>query len=199
VKDPAKLFLTTYPRCASNFFVDYLEQAYGVVFTRHFSGARVGVAIPGNPNFIKTHSMDKNQKNQVSIIRDPAESLVSIMAMENTFFERSLLEIAHSRLIEYIEYYSYLLKYVDIIYTYEDVSQKTKMVAEDIAKRLKIKIIDYEYVSGTDRNHTSNTNVSSSKTLPNYEDSIATLPSLDHLLFTAKLIYDMVKEKAIAI
>lgn len=194
-----KLFLTTYPRCASNFLVDYLEQLFNVQFTRYNSGSKTGVSIYGNQDFLKTHDIDKSKSNQVSIIRDPFSSVSSMISMENIFFNNNLMEIAHSRLTQYIEYYAYLLKYVDMIYTYEDVISKTRQVAEDISKRINVDIVSYEYKSRLTRDIIENNNVRSSKHLDNYEESKRIVSLFDELLFVANLMYDMVKQKAIIV
>lgn len=198
MSDP-ELFLTTYPRCASHFLVDYLEQLLDIKFTIRHGGENFNFSVYENQKFLKTHDIDKSKKNQVSIVRDPLSSISSMISMDNNFSNSNLMEIARRNLTRYIEYYAYLLKYVDMIYTYEDVINKTKQVTEDISARISLDIVSYEYKSRLTRDSIENKHVRSSKNLSNYEECKNVVSSFDELLFVANLMYNIVKQKAIIV
>lgn len=193
----AKLYLTTYPRCASNFLADHIEQAFKVKFYRYSSGSKVELTYFGNDLFFKSHEMNTEYNNKISIIRDPFSSISSMIAMESSFFEGTLENFASFRIKQYIEYCEYLLEHVDIIYLYEDVANKIEEVIQDISIKLNLDLHDYKYES-TLINYFNSNNVMSSKELKNYNDAQKTVLLFPELLEKADKVYKAIKKKAIS-
>jgi hypothetical protein len=110
------LTVSTYPRSGSNFLVHYLKNTTDI-------------------NIIKTHDKIFNNKNIVTIIRDPFDSIVSMITMQY----KDLEEYNHNyqfacdaRIDQYKSFYNYILQNIDFIIDFNNIENKIDKISTKI-------------------------------------------------------------------
>lgn len=113
------LKIVTYPRSGSNFLFHYLKN------TTDF-------------NITKTHDKVFNNKNIITIIRDPFDSISSMITMQY----KDLEEYTHNyqfacdaRIQQYESFYNYILQNIDFIIDFNDIENKIDKVSNLICKK----------------------------------------------------------------
>lgn len=131
-----RILLPSYPRCGTHFLAEQFLQKTGVIMN-------------------KTHApMTGKYDLYVTLIRDPRDSIVSRLAMELEFESNpktmeEYLEICKQ---EYVLFYKYILRKVDIIFHYDDISTNVDDMIDYICERSNIKRISNIFVDSiTDR------------------------------------------------
>lgn len=124
-----QIVVATYPRCGSNFLCLRLISNFGFEF---------------GSSMIKTHSTTKTGDLVVSIVRNPLESVLSIVAMESSALNKGNLDKLITKAIEeYINFYKYLTEdFIGKIYSYDALINTPDSVVYSIGKHLEIPYID---------------------------------------------------------
>jgi hypothetical protein len=97
----------------------------------------------------KTHApMTGKYDLYVTLVRNPKDSIVSRLAMELEFEENpktmeEYLEICKQ---EYMVFYKYILRQVDIIFHYEDISNNVDKMIDHLCEKTNIKRISDVFV-----------------------------------------------------
>ena len=101
-EEEADIVLTSYPRSGSHFLLHYLEEV-------------------SETKFCKTHEKMHSKKPTFSIIRNPFDSIASLVAM-TVHFDNTIShdEYIIEALTEYVNFYEYL-KGIDYIFSYDKV------------------------------------------------------------------------------
>jgi hypothetical protein len=124
------ILLPSYPRCGTHFFAEQFLQKTGVVMN-------------------KTHApMTGKYDLYVTLVRNPRDSIVSRLAMELEFEENpktmeEYLEICKQ---EYMIFYKYMIKNVNIIFHYEDIRENVDKMIDYVCEKSDIKRISDVFV-----------------------------------------------------
>ncbi len=125
-----RILLPSYPRCGTHFLAEQFLQKTGVVMN-------------------KTHAPMSGQYDlYVTLVRNPRDSIVSRLAMELEFEENpktmeEYLEICKQ---EYMIFYKYILRRVDIVFHYEDIAQHVDKMIDHVCEKTNIKRISDVFV-----------------------------------------------------
>jgi hypothetical protein len=110
------LTLVTYPRSGSNFLFHYLKHTTDI-------------------NVMKTHDKIFNNKNIVTIIRDPFDSIASMVTMQYQYLEtyKDIESIAIiGRINEYKDFYNYLLQNIEFVIDFNNIENKIDEISTKI-------------------------------------------------------------------
>jgi hypothetical protein len=113
-----ELTLTTYFRSGSNFVTHYLTETTDI-------------------KIIKTHRKILNNKNIFTIVRDPLDSISSMITMENSngyevFQDKERYEL---RIKDYEDFYIYLLENVEFIINFNSIENKIEEISNLLCKK----------------------------------------------------------------
>lgn len=120
-------YLLTYPRSGSHYFHELFYK-------------KTKMAIGRSHRVIDVFDHEKNKtKNIVTIIRDPKETLWSLLALqENYGYETSQGSIKQG-MSDYILFYNFLFEYADYIIDFNDLIKYPNLVIGKVVKGLEIK------------------------------------------------------------
>jgi len=124
-----ELTLTTWYRSGSNFVMHYLKETTDI-------------------NIVKTHDKIFNNKNIFTIIRDPFESISSMLTMgykDNEEYIHNYQNGCDVRIEQYERFYKYILQNIDFIVNFNDIENKIDKVSDLICQTFggnKIKNIE---------------------------------------------------------
>ena len=125
-----RILLPSYPRCGTHFLAEQFLQKTGVVMN-------------------KTHApMTGKYDLYVTLVRNPKDSIISRLAMELEFEENpktmeEYLEICKQ---EYMVFYKYILRQVDVIFHYEDIANNVDKMIDHLCEKTNIKRISDVFV-----------------------------------------------------
>jgi hypothetical protein len=114
----ADLKIVTYPRSGSNFLFYYLKN------TTDF-------------NITKTHDKVFNNKNIITIIRDPFESISSMITMQYKDLEKYTHNhqfACDARIQQYENFYNYILQNIDFIIDFNNIENKIEELSTLLCK-----------------------------------------------------------------
>lgn len=158
------ILLTTYSRSGSHLLVDYLEQTFDIKFSR----------TDLEEKYTQYHSnhytYTDGDRTVITIIRNPFDSISSIVAMERRFFPDDTVEnFISKRLKEYEDFYEYIIGYADYVIKYEtllaDISAAGKLFSKVAGIPIKSNSYNDSVISKPWNNH-----VKTSKDLPEYQE-----------------------------
>jgi hypothetical protein len=113
-----ELTLTTWYRSGSNFVMHYIKETTDI-------------------NIVKTHDKIFNNKNIFTIVRDPFESISSMVTMQykdNEEYIHHYQNACVARIQQYESFYKYILQNVDFIINFNDIENKIDDVSDLICK-----------------------------------------------------------------
>jgi hypothetical protein len=125
-----RILLPSYPRCGTHFLAEQFLQKTGEIMN-------------------KTHApMTGKYDIYVTLIRNPKDSIVSRLAMELEFEENpktmeQYLEICKQ---EYMIFYKYILRQVDIIFHYDDINSNVDKMIDYVCEKTGIKRISDTFI-----------------------------------------------------
>lgn len=172
-----KILLPSYPRCGTHFLAEQFLQKTGVVMN-------------------KTHAPMLGQYDlYVTLIRNPKDSIISRLAMELEFEQNpktmeEYLEICKQ---EYLVFYRYILKNINVIFHYDDIDKVDKMI-DHVCERTKIKKISDVFVDNI-HDRPATRFLKTSKSSNRYKE--AQLFMEDKLLDECDKIYKEAEKKAV--
>jgi hypothetical protein len=124
------IIISSFPRSGSNFLREYLTQCTDIV-------TRLKIHDPIDSNFLHEGPI-------VSIARNPLDSIISIVAMENVFFEGDIDEYITQRIDDYIYFYSNI-KNADVVVSYDELVSDTRSVANKLCSVFGGTLNDNQY------------------------------------------------------
>lgn len=157
------MLLITFPRSGSHFFIDYIHQSLNIKFIKKNIKKEI---LP----YQSSHELYFNKDREIiTIIRDPLDSIASMVSMEHNFFpEYPIKKFINKRIKEYIEYYQYFNSQASYIIDYKTLIEDPDSVASFFSKILNVKQRRISYIDNTldrpDRNH-----VKTSRQLKHYD------------------------------
>jgi hypothetical protein len=125
-----KILLPSYPRCGTHFLAEQFLQKTGVVMN-------------------KTHApMLGDYDVYLTLIRNPKDSIISRLAMELEFEEnpKAMEEYLEICKTEYMVFYKYIIKNIDIVFHYDDISTNVDKMIDNICNRFNINKISDTFV-----------------------------------------------------
>lgn len=120
------IYINYYPRSGSSLLATYICQEFGLNI---------------NKDIIKDYDMTiRSGEKEIAIIRNPFDSISSIVAMESNFYnDRTMREVADKRIKHYVDFYSYIINDFDgPIFTYDALINVPKKILNAIGKEFSL-------------------------------------------------------------
>lgn len=132
--------VVTYPRTGST----YLSWLFGYSFGKQID--KFHLDYPGQFESLKNYDCT------ISTVREPVESIASIVAMESMYFRNDqdfdtyTNKTIKLRIDEYLRFYSIAQKNITLLFDYNDINSKRKELVEYVSKFTNNNIINHGYV-----------------------------------------------------
>jgi hypothetical protein len=162
------IYINYYPRSGSSLLATYICQEFGLRL---------------NDDVVKDYDMSiRIGQKELAIIRNPFESISSIVSMESNFYkDRTMQDVADKRVQHYLEFYNYILNDFDgLILTYDALINVPHKVLEIIGKEFNLtskgnRILLHNLVMDNKKeNH-----VTSSESLSNFKEAKSLVKEYD--------------------
>jgi hypothetical protein len=155
--------IVTYPRTGSHYLQLLLSSSFGEIIEKF--------------HFYQKETMGSLSRYDclISTVRNPIDSMSSMLTMESFFFENKEDLYVHinkvmNRYIEvYLEFHENAKEKVDILFDYEDIDKKRNELVSYVSNKTNKKIINNDY-SHVVVNNIKNKYLASSKMSEQYEE-----------------------------
>lgn len=162
-----KAIIASYPRSGQSYLQSTLSLAFGKQF--------------GFSHLNKPGQIDEltNYDHVITIVRNPVDSISSIVAMELEFNKDLEIDyVIRNRIDEYINFYSFVLKNADTFIDFNNIVNEISMVIKYLSVITKFAIINSS-PKDLVRDTISQKFLKSSKKTKHYDDIVNTVSSKD--------------------
>lgn len=141
------IYLVTYPRCGSS----YLFWLFASAFDKETANDKAEIFKSHTINDAKINYLKENNYI-ISVLRDPIESISSIVAMEyfyfnnNNILDKTINSIVKNKITSYEYFFNNIINFSNILLNYEDINIYRDRIIEYISNETGNKIIKKEYI-----------------------------------------------------